>query len=66
MKNKKPLLCRLGLHKWRELGWLDLMLTGIAYECLRCHRREARHWYGTIYEDAPADGWRDDKLERAK
>lgn len=64
-KARKSILCRLGFHKWVELGWMNLMLSGIAYECVRCHRRKACYWYGTFINEMPNGGWQDSKLEEA-
>lgn len=53
-------LCRFGLHRWLELGQLSLIQPAAnVFECLRCHRREARYGYGTIYQNEPPEGWND-------
>lgn len=55
----KPLRCCVGFHKWLMLGNFSLVIPCPVYECLRCHRREARYGYATIYSDAPEGGWTD-------
>jgi hypothetical protein len=54
------ILCRLGLHKWHKLCRISLCMPwGELFECLRCHRREARYGYATMCSDPPAGGWSD-------
>jgi hypothetical protein len=54
------LLCRIGLHNWLELGPFSFIVTwGKLFECLRCHKREARYGYATVSCEAPKEGWND-------
>jgi hypothetical protein len=54
------LLCYIGLHHWHLLGWMrSLIVPGQVFECLCCHRREARYGYATVYCNAPREGWND-------
>lgn len=55
----KPVLCRIGFHSWVELGSMGLVVPCSVFECVRCHRREARYGYATIWNDAPEGGWTD-------
>jgi len=47
---RKPFLCRLGFHKWREVGQVSLTMVG--YKCWRCGAKGSSHVAdeGDIYE----------------
>jgi len=53
-------LCSVGIHDWLSIGYLfPIAPFAELFECLRCHRREARYGYATVYADPPKDGWGD-------
>ena len=57
---KRTWLCALGIHRWLNLGATSLVCPWVGlYECLRCHKRQARYGYGTITADPPEGGWTD-------
>lgn len=54
------LLCRLGIHKWHKLCRISFVIPWAElFECLRCHRREARYGYAIMRSEAPEGGWQD-------
>jgi hypothetical protein len=54
------LLCWVGLHRWHKLCRITLVTPwGELFECLWCHRREARYGYATLYANPPEGGWQD-------
>ncbi len=53
-------LCKLGLHDWLQLGLLSIVTPWVpVFECLRCHKREARYGYAIMTSEEPKGGWTD-------
>lgn len=52
-------LCRLGIHRWMELGLSSLVMPAPLFECLRCHMRKVDYGYATMWVNAPKEGWTD-------
>ena len=43
------LLCRIGLHKWRVIGYVGLLMPWQVQQCRRCERGREVGFQGTLH-----------------
>jgi hypothetical protein len=46
------ILCRIGLHRWREIGFTSLVMPAGVDQCARCERGRVREWFCTVHYTA--------------